>query len=81
MGKWLRRKFNGMFRDELPNREIFYSLPEAQVIIEQWRRRLRSRPNHAVRIRLRQPLEAILGLAPAHFVRRESLHLQLNSWH
>lgn len=29
--------FNGKFRDELLNREIFYSLQEAQVIIEQWR--------------------------------------------
>jgi len=30
--------FNGKFRDELLNREIFYTLQEAQVIIEQWRK-------------------------------------------
>jgi putative transposase len=30
--------FNGKLRDGLLNREIFYSLKEAQVLIEQWRR-------------------------------------------
>jgi putative transposase len=30
--------FNGKLRDELLNGEIFYSLREAQVVIEQWRR-------------------------------------------
>ncbi len=30
--------FNGKLRDELLNREILYSLKEAQVLIEQWRR-------------------------------------------
>lgn len=30
--------FNGKLRDELLNTEIFYSLREAQVLIEQWRR-------------------------------------------
>jgi putative transposase len=29
--------FNGKLRDELLNGEIFYSLREAQVVIEQWR--------------------------------------------
>jgi transposase InsO family protein len=29
--------FNGKLRDELLNREIFYTLKEAQVIIEHWR--------------------------------------------
>jgi transposase InsO family protein len=29
--------FNGKFRDELLNGEIFYTLKEAQVIIERWR--------------------------------------------
>lgn len=29
--------FNGKLRDELLNREIFYSLKEAQVMIERWR--------------------------------------------
>ncbi len=30
--------FNGKLRDELLNGEMFYSLKEAQVLIEQWRR-------------------------------------------
>ena len=30
--------FNGKLRDELLNGEIFYSLKEAQILIEQWRR-------------------------------------------
>ena len=30
--------FNGKLRDELLNREMFYSLKEAQILIEQWRR-------------------------------------------
>jgi len=29
--------FNGKLRDEVLNREIFYTLQEAQVVIEQWR--------------------------------------------
>ena len=29
--------FNGKMRDELLNREIFYTLPEAQILIERWR--------------------------------------------
>jgi putative transposase len=30
--------FNGKLRDELLNGEVFYSLREAKVVIEQWRR-------------------------------------------
>jgi putative transposase len=29
--------FDGKLRDEFLNREIFYSLKEAQIVIEQWR--------------------------------------------
>ncbi|MEO0922260.1 MAG: transposase, partial [Pseudomonadota bacterium] len=29
--------FNARFRDELLNSELFYSLREAQILIEQWR--------------------------------------------
>ena len=29
--------FNGKMRDELLNREIFYSAKEAEILIEQWR--------------------------------------------
>ena len=41
--------FNGKFRDELLNGEIFYSLPEAQVLIERWRRHFNEvRPHSAI---------------------------------
>ena len=30
--------FNGKFRDELPNREVFITLTEAQILIEWWRK-------------------------------------------
>ena len=31
------KSFNGKLRDECLNQEIFYSLKEAQVVVEQWR--------------------------------------------
>jgi putative transposase len=34
-----KESFNGKFRDELLNGEIFYTLREAQVLIEQWRQK------------------------------------------
>ena len=41
--------FNGKLRDELLAREIFYSLPEAQVLIEAWRRTYNTiRPHSAL---------------------------------
>ena len=30
--------FNGKLRDELLNREIFYTLKEAQILVRRWRR-------------------------------------------
>ena len=32
------KSFNGKLRDELLNGEIFYSLKEAQIVVEQWRK-------------------------------------------
>ena len=41
--------FNGRFRDELLNGEIFYSMREAQIIIEEWRRHYNTvRPHSAL---------------------------------
>jgi transposase InsO family protein len=41
--------FNARFRDELLNGEIFYSLKEAQIIIEKWRRHCNTmRPHSAL---------------------------------
>ncbi len=43
------KSFNGKLRDELLNGEIFYSLKEAQVVIEQWRRHYNTiRPHSAL---------------------------------
>jgi len=39
--------FNGKLRDELLNGEIFYSLKEAQIVIEQWRVEYNTRRPHS----------------------------------
>jgi len=39
--------FQGKMRDELLNGEIFYTLPEAQVLIERWRREYNGRRPHS----------------------------------
>jgi len=52
--------FNGKMRDELLNREIFYTLKEAQVLIEDWRRIYNTkRPHSALNYRPPVP-EAII---------------------
>ena len=48
--------FNGKLRDELLDREIFYTLTEAKILIERWRREYNTvRPHSALGYRLRQP--------------------------
>jgi len=39
--------FNGKLRDECLNGEIFYSLKEAQIVIEQWRVQYNTRRPHS----------------------------------
>lgn len=39
--------FNGRFRDELLNGEVFYTLREAQIIIEDWRRHYNTKRPHS----------------------------------
>jgi putative transposase len=52
--------FNGKFRDELLDREIFYTLREAQVLIERWRMEYNTfRPHSSLNYRPPAP-EAIL---------------------
>jgi putative transposase len=52
--------FNGKLRDELLNREIFTTLEEAKVLIEQWRKEYNQiRPHSALRYQPPAP-EAIL---------------------
>ena len=41
--------FNASIRDELLNREIFYSPAEARIVIETWRRQYNTRRPHSTR--------------------------------
>jgi transposase InsO family protein len=44
--------FNGKLRDELLNREVFYTLNEAEILIEQWRKEYNQiRPHSALQYR------------------------------
>ena len=55
--------FNARFRDELLNGEVFYTLQEAQIIIEQWRRHYNTiRPHSALGYRPPAP-ETIIPMA------------------
>ena len=48
--------FNGKLRDELLDREIFYTVTEARVLIERWRREYNTvRPHSALGYRLPAP--------------------------
>ena len=52
--------FNGKIRDELLNREVFYTLTEAKILIEQWRKEYNQvRPHSALGYRPPAP-EAIM---------------------
>ncbi len=48
--------FNGRLRDELLNGEIFYTLTEGQVVIEQWRHYNTVRPHSSLGFRPPAPL-------------------------
>lgn len=55
--------FNGKMRDELLAREIFYSLKEAQVLIEMWRKQYNTvRPHSA--LGYRPPAPAAIYIQP-----------------
>ena len=57
-------RFNGSLRDECLNRERFYTLKEAQHIIEIWRREYNHiRPHSALNYRPPAPLAMISRLA------------------
>jgi putative transposase len=62
--------FNGKFRDECLNREIFYTLTEAKVLIEHWRREYNVfRPHSSLGYRPPVPAAITplsLGSAPLH---------------
>jgi putative transposase len=54
--------FNGKLRDELLNREIFYSLREAEILIERWRKHYNTvRPHSALGYRPPAPATIVPG--------------------
>ena len=59
--------FNGKLRDELLNGEIFYSLREAQVVIEQWRRHYNTIRPHSS-LGYRPPAPEVIMLADGQTV-------------
>ena len=57
--------FNGKMRDELLAGEIFYSLKEAQILIERWRRYYNTiRPHSALGYRPPAPAALVLQTVP-----------------
>ena len=53
--------FNGQLRDELLDREIFYTLTEAKILIERWRRPYNTvRPHSALEYRPPAPEACLL---------------------
>lgn len=66
--------FNGKLRDELLNGEIFYTLKEAQIVIENWRRHYNTvRPHSSLGYRPPAP-EALVWPAPKEIVKMQSLN-------
>jgi putative transposase len=58
--------FNGKMRDELLDREIFYTLREAQILIEDWRRQYNTiRPHSALNYRPPAPETILVPPPPA----------------
>lgn len=58
--------FNGKMRDELLAREIFYSLKEAQVMIEMWCKHYNTARPHSA-LGYRPPVPATIVLQPSQF--------------
>jgi putative transposase len=58
--------FNGKLRDELLNGEIFYSLKEAQIVIEQWRIHYNTKRPHSS-LGYRPPAPQTIHIQPQRF--------------
>jgi transposase InsO family protein len=58
--------FNGKMRDELLNGEIFYSLKEAQILIEMWRKQYNKIRPHSS-LGYRAPVPATVLVQPIQF--------------
>ena len=66
--------FNGKLRDELLNGEIFYTLKEAQIVIENWRSHYNTaRPHSSLGYRPPAPA-ALVWPAPKEIVKMQSLN-------
>jgi transposase InsO family protein len=66
--------FNGKLRDVLLNGEIFYTLKEAQIVIEDWRRHYNTvRPHSSLGYRPPAP-EALVWPAPNPVAQMQSLN-------
>jgi transposase InsO family protein len=64
--------FNGKLRDELLNGEIFYTLKEAQIVIENWRRYYNTvRPHSSLGYQPPAP-QALVWPAPKEIVKIQS---------
>ena len=60
-----RESFNGKMRDEFLAREIFYSLKEAEILIEIWRRQYNTnKPHSALGYRSPAPAALVLQTVP-----------------
>jgi transposase InsO family protein len=71
--------FNGKLRDELLNREIFYTLREAQVLIEAWRRHYNAvRPHSALGWKPPAPENIVLPAWPARIIGKLELEAAMN---
>ena len=58
--------FNGKMRDELLNGEIFYTLKEAEILIEMWRKEYNTvRPHSA--LGSRSPVPAVVIIPTTQF--------------
>ena len=71
--------FNGKLRDELLNREIFYTLREALVLIEAWRRHYNAvRPHSALGWKPPAPEYVVLPAWPLRIVGKLELEAAMN---
>jgi transposase InsO family protein len=71
--------FNGKLRDELLNREIFYTLREAQVLIEAWRRHYNAvRPHSALGWKPPAPETIIMPAWPLRVVGKLEMEAAMN---
>lgn len=65
--------FNGKLRDEFLNGEIFYSLKEARILIEQWRRHYNTKRPHSS-LGYRPPAPQTYSQLPQHIESHAVMH-------